>query len=779
MHQKNQVRGVAPRRTTGGTTPWGEAGTLPLLASTGHNAAGRESLVRPRNADVHDGAGPRPSAWRERSGTPNPPALEAAVLSFLFVYTTAVVLWLLLGLVPALGHRFPAIGNQLSGWASGAGWFAQIARRLARASSATYAAKGPLALFYLFSLLNLGLGVFLVKRRPHDRVAQLLAIGMIGTAAAFNLPSHSFIDAFQSRVVDDLHIAFHVVSGVAYMYAVVLFPDGRISPRWLKRPLAALALLTAVAGPVLLSRGSLVTNFVVFFGVVIPLLGMVAQSYRVRHGPTEDDRRQARILRLAVAPAFIVGLVFAFISGLRAWVSAAGSASLIEQVFPLLFAVIPIVLFIGILRHGIWGIEVVVSKALLYGVLTAFFAAIYVLIVVVIGRAIGSGDRVIPGLSVLATAVIAVAFEPVRQRMKRFANRLVYGDRSTPYEVLTSFSRRMAESLSVEEIIPRMAEAAARGVGAARSRVRVFLPDGASRSVTWPPQAGDGDFDWTVTIYHDGEPIGDMWVAKPAGQALTEAEERLLGDLASEAGLSLRNARLTVELRARLEEISHQAKLLRESRQRLVAAQDVAARRVERNIHDGAQQHLVALKVKLRLAENQLDGSPEEMQRLLHELQTEAQEALDALRDLARGIYPPLLVDSGLPAALQAYAGKASLPVALEAVGVGRYPQEVEAAVYFCCAEALQNVAKYAMASNVVVRLAHEQGELAFSVTDDGAGFDPDATSTGTGIQGMTDRVEALGGTLQVLATPGGGTTILGRVPAAAREPAHAGPSDF
>ena len=172
------------------------------------------------------------------------------------------------------------------------------------------------------------------------------------------------------------------------------------------------------------------------------------------------------------------------------------------------------------------------------------------------------------------------------------------------------------------------------------------------------------------------------------------------------------------------------------------------------------------------------DGSPEEMQRLLHELQTEAQEALDALRDLARGIYPPLLVDSGVPAALQAYAGKASVPVALEAVEIGRYPQEVEAAVYFCCAEALQNVAKYAMASNVVVRLVHEQGELAFSVTDDGVGFDPSAASRGTGIQGMTDRVEALGGTLQVLATPGGGTTIRGRVPAAAREPAHAGPAD-
>jgi len=709
--------------------------------------------------------------------TPNPPpALEATVLSFLFVYTAAVVLWLLLGLVPALGHRFGGIGNNLFEWASGAGWFAHIARRLVTASSATYAAKGPLALFYLFSLLNLGLGVFLVWRRPHDRVAQLLAIGMIGTAAAFNLPSHSFIDAFESRVVGDLHIAFHVVSGVAYMYAVVLFPDGRISPRRLKWPLAVLAVLTAVAGPVLLSRGSLVTNFVVFFGLVIPALGMIGQSYRVRHGPAPEERRQARILRLALAPAFMVGLLFALIGGLRAWVSAAGSASLLEQVFPPLFAVIPIVLFIGILRYGLWGIEVVVSKALLYGVLTAFFAAVYVLIVVVIGRAIGSGDRVIPGLSILATAVIAVAFEPVRQRMKRFANRLVYGDRATPYEVLTDFSRRMAESLSVEEIIPRMAEAAARGVGAARSRVRVFLPDGGSRSVTWPPHAGNGgDYDWTVTIYHDGEPIGDMWVAKPAGQSLTEAEEQLLGDLASEAGLSLRNVRLTVELRARLEEISEQAKELRKSRQRLVAAQDVAARRIERDIHDGAQQQLVALKVKLRLAENHVVGSPEETQRLLHELQAEAQEALESLRDLARGIYPPLLVDSGLPAALRAYAAKASMPVAIEVVGVGRYRQEVEAAVYFCCAEALQNVAKYAGTCNVEVRLADEHGYLTFSVADDGAGFDPSASPAGTGIQGMTDRVEALGGMLHVRTTLGRSTTISGRLPAVLRQSIPAG----
>src|SRR6266508_2194634 len=292
-NQNKQVPGGATTTNEGGSTPWqGSRHSSPHRDQRAQCAPGG-NLVHLRSADTDDGDGSGPPASYLKPDTPNPPpALEATVLSFLFVYTAAVVLWLLLGLVPALGHRFGGIGNNLFAWASGAGWLAHIARRLVTASSATYAAQGPLALFYLFSLLNLGLGVFLVWRRPHDRVAQLLAIGMIGTAAAFNLPSHSFIDAFESRVVGDLHIAFHVVSGVAYMYAVVLFPDGRISPRWLKWPLAVLAVLTAVAGPVLLSRGSLVTNFVVFFGLVIPALGMIGQSYRVRHGPAPEERRK-------------------------------------------------------------------------------------------------------------------------------------------------------------------------------------------------------------------------------------------------------------------------------------------------------------------------------------------------------------------------------------------------------------------------------------------------------------------------------------------------------
>jgi signal transduction histidine kinase len=204
---------------------------------------------------------------------------------------------------------------------------------------------------------------------------------------------------------------------------------------------------------------------------------------------------------------------------------------------------------------------------------------------------------------------------------------------------------------------------------------------------------------------------------------------------------------------------------LRASRQRLVAAQDEERRRLERNIHDGAQQQLVALAVKIRLARAMAGRDAEKAQDLLDELQGEAQEALENLRDLARGIYPPLLADKGLAAALDAQARKVPLPVRVDPNGVGRYPPEAEATAYFCVLEALQNVTKYAEASSAIVRLRKEDGHLVFSVTDDGRGFDPAATPPGSGLQNMADRVEALGGSLDVDSEPGRGTTVTGRIP--------------
>ena len=225
----------------------------------------------------------------------------------------------------------------------------------------------------------------------------------------------------------------------------------------------------------------------------------------------------------------------------------------------------------------------------------------------------------------------------------------------------------------------------------------------------------------------------------------------------------LRNVRLTEELRARLDE-------LQASRVRIVAAQDQERRRLERNLHDGAQQQLVALAVKQRLAEGMVRRDPEKAASMLAELQQDTSEALENLRDLARGIYPPLLADKGLTSALEAQARKSPVLSEVQAMGVARYPQEAEAAVYFCCLEALQNVAKYADASRVAITLSGGNGELAFSVADDGRGFDAATTPLGAGLQNMADRLAALGGSIEVRSRPGEGTTVTGRLPVRADE---------
>jgi signal transduction histidine kinase len=205
---------------------------------------------------------------------------------------------------------------------------------------------------------------------------------------------------------------------------------------------------------------------------------------------------------------------------------------------------------------------------------------------------------------------------------------------------------------------------------------------------------------------------------------------------------------------------------LRESRRRIVAAQDERANKLERDIHDGAQQQLVALAVKERLAESLIGKDEERLRDMLRQLRTETESALQDLRDLARGIYPPLLADEGLAAALGSQVRRSVVPVTVEADGVGRYAREVEAAVYFSVLEALQNASKYSAADHAIVALRHSDGVLSFEVADDGVGFSlGDRTSGGTGLQGMADRLDAIGGALEIRSAPGEGTTVLGRVP--------------
>ncbi|MDQ3106228.1 MAG: sensor histidine kinase, partial [Actinomycetota bacterium] len=365
-------------------------------------------------------------------------------------------------------------------------------------------------------------------------------------------------------------------------------------------------------------------------------------------------------------------------------------------------------------------------------------------------------------LSLLAAAVVALVFQPARDRLQRFADRVVYGDRVSPYEVLSEFSARIGTTYETGQQLEQMARLLAEGTGAVRADVLLVVGGEERPGATWPAGAPEGlTADLRIPVTHLGEDLGVLAVTKRRGDPLTPQDHKLTVDLAAQAGIALRNVGLTAELLTRVEE-------LRASRQRLVTAQDEERRRIERDLHDGAQQQLVALKIRLGLARMQAeDEHAPDTAAQLADLSREAGEALDTLRDLAHGIYPPLLAAEGLVAALESHGRKTALPVDVVTMDrARRYPPEIEIASYYCCLEALQNVAKYADASSVVVELDEEDGHLVFEVRDDGRGFDVAEAGRGAGMRNMTDRVDALSGTITVESSPGRGTCVRGRLPA-------------
>ena len=579
--------------------------------------------------------------------------------------------------------------------------------------------------------------------------------------------------------------------GMTVVLVPLLFPDGR-PPRgrlfsyfaWLA---AAVLVFQAIAGAyvflpgpgahldesgqfALLADDPKLALFGLVYTAIVPvaLVSVISLVVRRRRAGAEE-RQQLKF----IAYAGVIVLIGVAGSGVGNTLSPGGGTlyDLSSIVFVTSFLAVPIAAGLAILRYRLYDIDVVISRTIVYGVMAAVITVVYVVIVAGVGSLIHSagGNNLL--LSIVATAVVAVAFQPLRTRLQRVANRVVYGRQATPYEVLSSFSEGVAETYTGEEVLTRMARLLADATAAERAEVWIRLQDDLRLAAAWPQQGGVvappsvrvGDqllppmsAANAIAVRHRGELLGALTVSKRQGEALKPVETKLLEDLARQAGLVLRNASLTESLRARLED-------LRTSRQRLVAAQDQERRRLERNLHDGAQQHLVALKVKLSLL-GRVAGDPDKVEALADQLKEDADDALDTMRDLARGIYPPLLADQGLGAALEAQVRKSTLPVVVECNGIPRFSQEVESAVYFCVLEAIQNAHKYASAKQVVVRVTAPNGQLQFEVVDDGRGFDPVNVPPGSGLQNMADRLDALGGSLDVESAPGNGTRLKGVV---------------
>jgi signal transduction histidine kinase len=652
-------------------------------------------------------------------------------------------------------------------------------------ANSDYLFAGMMSVFPIVAIL-------ILARQPRNRIGWILMVIGLGWA----LPFGSYGSFALSRGLPGGAV-WIALSAPTWAPPVILmgttlllrFPDGELlSPRWRKVEWVAAVALVVTVVAIVLAPGDLtdsgypnLTNplgvealkpllsvaIALIFLIPVTILASAASLILRFRRSSGTERLQMKWLATAAAILAVVYLLAMVATINYSWDGAETTPAWVEIIQSAAsgsFVLIPIAIAFAVLKYRLYDIDVVINKTLVYGSMAAFITAVYVAIVVGIGRAIRS-DRNL-ALSILATALVAVAFQPVRERVQRFANRLVYGKRATPYEVLSEFSGGMSHTVATEELLPRMARTVAEAVGAARADVWLHVGSELIREASWPesngqdrsavPAAGGADevmvpdVDHAVPVQHQGELLGVIGVKKSVGETVTSADTKLLEDLASQAGLVLRNVRLIEDLRT--------------SRQRLVTAQDEERRRLERDLHDGAQQRLVAISLALRMARGlvdpDLDGAlGERLERASDELV----RALAELREFARGIHPAILTERGLGPALQSLAERSPVPAMVDSSLDTPLPSAVEATAYFVVSEALANVGKYAKATRVTVQVGTADGQLTMEVADDGVGgADP---SRGSGLRGLTDRVAAVDGSLEVHSPTGQGTRLRVRIP--------------
>jgi signal transduction histidine kinase len=656
----------------------------------------------------------------------------------------------------------------------------------------------PAAAAVAFGLAGVGaLSAVVLGRAPERGPQWQVTLGPLAAAIALTASrigdETSGGEHHAARAVATLAVPFLIA---IWVHLLLALPDGRLTGRG-RRTGAVLAYAAAAATGLVLTIAGLPVHAGAV-ALIWPLATACAlPAVRLRYAAVAGrDRERMQWMSVGAVLAADSALVVLVVHVLVGWPGPVAAVAAGCAIF------LPLGMMAGEARGlGPAGGRVLVQVLSVAG-FTLVVAAIYLVIVFGIGTPPhDSGDRAVLGLSMLAAAVAAIGYLPARDRLLASATRFVYGAKEAPDEALRTFGSRLTRAIPMDELLLQLAESLRKtmtltsaevytGAGDVLERA-VSVPDTGPRSIVvtarerpvvtragvsgsawasvWLPALLEGREHEQLRVApasHGGELLGLIVVERPAAaDSFSDDDDRVLTELARQVGLAFHNAQLDTALQTTLDELRGQAEALRESRARIVASGDAERRRVERNLHDGAQQNLVALAINLRLARDILTDDPAAAGEMLDELGDEVKRTIQELRGRAHGIYPPLLADSGLGEALRAAASRSPLSVEVASAGIGRYTPEIEAAVYFCCLEALQNAAKHAPDASVEVRIWEDSGGLLFAVSDDGPGFDAESARKGHGFVNMADRLGAIGGTVRWQSEAGHGAQIRGSIP--------------
>jgi signal transduction histidine kinase len=636
--------------------------------------------------------------------------------------------------------------------------------------------------------------VALRQHCPAAAITSSLGLVLAVGALCWALAATKDLGGSSALLVDSGRRLSVTVAPALAFHLLLTLPDGHIARASHRRFVIAGHLIALATGFSLLADRDEVLVWPVVLLWVAALSAMPVAHTNYRAAGIIDQRRMQWIGWATVVAAEVI-LVSVALSLAADWPNHVGHIALAAS------GLVPVALAAGTLSRLLARIDRLLTHTVSLAGLSALIVVAYLIALAAFGRRPDDSERSLLLLSMLASAGAAIAHQPARAWLTDRANRVVYGERVSPDEALRTWGARLTRAIPLDELLLQLAETLRKSMQLRSAQIwagtdghyevaamvphrnmKPYAVGEKERAVVsragvsggtwldiWLPGLVETSSSSTrvAPIAHSGELLGLIVCERPADRAnFSDEDDRVLTELARQVGLALHNVQLDTALQASLDELRDANDELRASRVRIVAAGDAERRKLERNLHDGAQQHLVALAVKLRLAKDSVVDDPADAEAMIDEIRGDLQEAISELRALAHGIFPPLLISGGLAEALPAAAARATLPTTTELV-VNRHPQEVEAAVYFCCMEAMQNSGKHAgEGASGSIKVWETDGALHWEVADDGPGFNPATGAVGGhGFVNMRDRMGSFGGSIEVLSTPGAGTTVRGQLP--------------